>query len=168
MTASKALIHGTQLTYVGFDQEIPTADLLTKLGYGDLVGISSFETELMNWRGSFPETVPDGRHQLRLMNDNILELHIGEATNIQLPRAIFDLIYLDAFDPRTNPTLWSPEFIKRLYNGLIEGGCLATYSSAGHVRRALEGCRFSVVRRPGPPGKREVLAAWKISSTDPK
>jgi len=42
-------------------------------------------------------------------------------------------------------------------------GILVTYSAKGSVRRALLQVGFSVERLPGPPGKREMLRATKIS-----
>ena len=41
------------------------------------------------------------------------------------------------------------------------GGLLTTYSSKGTMRRALIELGFEVEKRQGPPGKREMLIAWK-------
>ena len=72
-------------------------------------------------------------------------------------------IYLDGFSPTRNPEVWTPEFVGRLAKTLAPGGVLATYSAAGHVRRALEAAGLRVERRPGAPGKRECLRAMKVS-----
>ena len=71
-------------------------------------------------------------------------------------------IYLDGFSPTRNPEVWTPEFVGRLAKTLAPGGVLATYSAAGHVRRALEAAGLRVERRPGAPGKRECLRAMKV------
>ena len=161
ITASAARQHRTCLAYTAWDKQIPSAELLSQLGYGGLIGAPTLATTIVEWRKTFINDVPHGTYNLPHEHDSTLQLCIGEATEAILPDRSYDSIYLDAFDPGANPELWIPEFFKQLYKALRDGGCLATYSVAGHVRRALTSSGFSVVRRPGPPGKREVLAAWK-------
>ncbi len=163
MTKSLAIDCHVDLTYTGIDQEIPSADLLDELDYGNLIGIPPVATLFTQWRQTFAGSVPHGAYQIPDNHNPILNLLIGDAIKIISEYShLFDRIYLDAFDPKVNPDLWSPEFIQRLYYCLHDGGGLATYSAAGHVRRAMESCGFTVVRRPGPPGKREFLTAWKL------
>ena len=161
ITASAARRHRTRLTYTAWDKQIPSAELLSQLGYGDLIGASTLATTVEEWRKTFVSDVPYGIYNLPHKHDSILQLCIGEATEAILPERSYDSIYFDAFDPRANPELWVSEFFGQLYKALRDGGCLATYSVAGHVRRALTSIGFSVFRQPGPPGKRQVLAAWK-------
>ncbi len=161
LTASLALRHRVSITYTGLDLQIPSADLLSQLSYTDLIGDPSLAEYLITWRQTFDKEVPYGIYQLPYEYDSILQLHIGEATAANLSFSTYDCIYLDAFDPQVNPKLWTLAFIQQLHDALCDGGCLATYSAAGHVRRALVASGFSVIRRPGPPGKREVLVAWK-------
>ncbi len=73
----------------------------------------------------------------------------------------FDLIYFDAFGPRTQPELWTPEVFTALAEMMPPGGVLTTYSSKGSVRRALQQAGFRVEKHPGPPGKLEVVRAIK-------
>jgi tRNA U34 5-methylaminomethyl-2-thiouridine-forming methyltransferase MnmC len=73
----------------------------------------------------------------------------------------FDLIYFDAFGPRTQPELWSLPIFKAAYTSLKSGGVLTTYCAAGQVRRDMQSAGFTVERLPGPPGKREMLRAVK-------
>lgn len=70
-----------------------------------------------------------------------------------------DLIYFDAFSPETQPELWSQEIFERLLACCAPGAILVTYCAKGEVRRRLERAGFSVVRLPGPLGKREILRA---------
>jgi tRNA U34 5-methylaminomethyl-2-thiouridine-forming methyltransferase MnmC len=49
-----------------------------------------------------------------------------------------------------------------MYDALIVGGVLVTYSAKGSVRRAMQSSGFLVERLPGPPGKREMLRAIKV------
>ena len=71
----------------------------------------------------------------------------------------FDVIYFDAFAPDSQPELWAPERFDEAFRLLREGGILVTYCAKGAVRRAMKGAGFRVERRPGPPGKREMLRA---------
>ncbi|MFT6196280.1 MAG: tRNA U34 5-methylaminomethyl-2-thiouridine-forming methyltransferase MnmC [Nonlabens sp.] len=73
----------------------------------------------------------------------------------------FDLIYFDAFGPRTQPELWTIEIFAAAYASLKTGGILTTYCAAGQVRRNMQTVGFRVERLPGPPGKREMLRASK-------
>lgn len=73
----------------------------------------------------------------------------------------FDLIYFDAFGARVQPELWTPVLFEKLFKSLKPDGILTTYSSKGSVRRALIEVGFKVEKKPGPPGKREMLIAIK-------
>ena len=74
---------------------------------------------------------------------------------------VFNLIYFDAFGPRVQPELWTVEVFRAMYEALLEGGILVTYSAKGSVRRAMQEAGFLVEKLPGPPGKREMLRAVK-------
>jgi tRNA U34 5-methylaminomethyl-2-thiouridine-forming methyltransferase MnmC len=77
------------------------------------------------------------------------------------PSGRFDLVYYDAFDPAKQPELWNDELFSKLYSTMIPGAILVTYSAKGSVRRALESSGFRVERIPGPPGKREMIRAFR-------
>ncbi len=74
---------------------------------------------------------------------------------------IYDLIYFDAFAPRSQPELWQQEFLSIIARATRSQGILVTYCSQGAFRRALEKVGFSVTKLPGPPGKREMVRAVK-------
>lgn len=73
----------------------------------------------------------------------------------------FDLVYFDAFGARVQPELWTEILFEKLYKSMNPGGVLTTYSAKGSVRRALIVVGFQVEKKPGPPGKREMLVARK-------
>jgi tRNA U34 5-methylaminomethyl-2-thiouridine-forming methyltransferase MnmC len=75
--------------------------------------------------------------------------------------SLFDLVYFDAFGPRVQPDLWTPDMFRRMFNALKPRGVLVTYSAKGSVRRAMQSVGFFVERLEGPPGKREMLRATK-------
>ena len=74
-----------------------------------------------------------------------------------------DLIYFDAFGARVQPELWTEEIFSTMYSALKVNGVLVTYAAKGSVRRAMQAVGFLVERLPGPPGKREMLRATKIT-----
>jgi len=73
----------------------------------------------------------------------------------------YDLIYFDAFDPSAQPDLWTADIFKKVYGVSGEECVLVTYCSKGIVRRAMTEAGFSVLKIPGPKGKREIVRAVK-------
>ena len=77
------------------------------------------------------------------------------------PAETFDVIYMDAFSPSSQPELWEPEILAKLAHMLAPGGHLVTYCAKGSVRRGLGSAGLEIERLQGPPGKREMLRARK-------
>ena len=67
-----------------------------------------------------------------------------------------DAWFLDGFSPTKNPELWEPKLLTEVAMHTAPGGTFATYTAAGHVRRALEQAGFSVCRVPGHGRKRHM------------
>ena len=67
-----------------------------------------------------------------------------------------DAWFLDGFSPAKNPEMWSGPVMAAVGEHTAPGGTFATYTAAGHVRRALEQAGFSVQRRPGFGTKRHM------------
>ena len=67
-----------------------------------------------------------------------------------------DAWYLDGFSPAKNPEMWEPGLLAAVGAKTVPGGSFATYTAAGHVRRALEAAGFAVERRPGFGRKRHM------------
>lgn len=74
---------------------------------------------------------------------------------------LFDLIYFDAFGFRVQPELWSTDIFRAMYNALKPNGVLVTYAARGVVKRSMQEVGFRVEKLPGPPGKREMMRAFK-------
>lgn len=81
--------------------------------------------------------------------------------DFDLKKESVDLVYYDAFGPRVQPELWELDCFLKMYSGLKPKGCLVTYCAKGQVRRNMVEAGFQVEKLPGPPGKREMLRAWK-------
>ena len=67
-----------------------------------------------------------------------------------------DAWFLDGFSPARNPELWQPDLMAAVGAHTRPGGTFATYTAAGHVRRALEAAGFDVTRAPGYGRKRHM------------
>jgi tRNA U34 5-methylaminomethyl-2-thiouridine-forming methyltransferase MnmC len=70
-----------------------------------------------------------------------------------------DAWFLDGFAPAKNPELWAPELLAEVARHTAPGGTAATYTAAGHVRRALQAAGFAVTRAPGYGRKRHMTRA---------
>ncbi len=86
-----------------------------------------------------------------------VEIIEGDARNT-LPRwsGRADAWYLDGFAPAKNPELWSAALMAEIARHTAPGGSFATYTAAGHVRRALAAAGFTVTRVPGYGRKRHM------------
>ena len=88
-----------------------------------------------------------------------LKVILGDArTTLPLWPGRADAWYLDGFSPAKNPELWSDELLAEVARHTAAGGSFATYTAAGHVRRALQAAGFAVSRLPGFGRKRHMSA----------
>ena len=78
-----------------------------------------------------------------------------------LPPEGLDLMYFDAFSPERQPDLWTCTIFAKLFQALLPGGLLLTYSSKGSVKAALRNAGFTIERIPGAGGKRHMIRACK-------
>jgi tRNA U34 5-methylaminomethyl-2-thiouridine-forming methyltransferase MnmC len=121
------------------------------MGYGQLLGNQNLY-ELLH------QSSWDERHEIH----PLFMLHKRQSKfELIKDQNQFDLIYFDAFGPRTQPELWTIDIFAAAYASLKTGGVLTTYCAAGQVRRNMQSVGFTVERLPGPPGKREMLRATK-------
>ncbi|MGQ0564014.1 MAG: tRNA (5-methylaminomethyl-2-thiouridine)(34)-methyltransferase MnmD [Gemmobacter sp.] len=114
---------------------------------------------------AFPETAPLSTTLVRQWQDGpVIDLPgitarvvIGDARDT-LPRwpGRADAWYLDGFSPARNPQMWEPDLMAEVAAHTAPGGTFATYTAAGHVRRALQAAGFQVDRRPGFGTKRHM------------
>jgi len=75
----------------------------------------------------------------------------------------YDLIYFDAFGYRVQPELWSLEIFQIMFKALKREGILVTYACRSSIKKAMVEAGFVVEKLAGPPGKREMLRARKLS-----
>lgn len=77
------------------------------------------------------------------------------------PQIAIDAWFLDGFSPSKNPELWEAGLLSRAHDLTRPGGTLATYTSAGWVRRNLQAAGFEIAKQKGFAGKREMVVGWK-------
>ncbi|MCB1339774.1 MAG: tRNA (5-methylaminomethyl-2-thiouridine)(34)-methyltransferase MnmD [Pseudooceanicola sp.] len=70
-----------------------------------------------------------------------------------------DAWFLDGFSPARNPELWEPALLQEVARHTAPGGTAASYTAAGHVRRALADAGFTVERAKGFGRKRHMTRA---------
>jgi tRNA U34 5-methylaminomethyl-2-thiouridine-forming methyltransferase MnmC len=77
-----------------------------------------------------------------------------------------DAWFLDGFSPAKNPELWTPALMVEVASHTSPGGTFATYTAAGHVRRALTEAGFTVTRQPGFGHKRH-MTTGRLAGSPP-
>ena len=129
---------------------LPAADMLrAQAGFAEVAALAD---ELApHWQsGARAFALPDLQ----------FEMIPGDA-RVTLPRwkGRADAWFLDGFSPAKNPELWGADLLTEVARHTAPGGTAATYTAAGHVRRALEAAGFNVTRAPGYGRKRHMTRA---------
>jgi len=109
-------------------------------------------------RTHWPVLTP-GFHRVELDRGQVvLTLLLGDTERVlkQL-QARVDAFYLDGFDPKKNPAMWSPSVSLRLAQLAAPEATLATWCVARAVRDALQAAGFITAKRPGYARKRDML-----------
>lgn len=75
-----------------------------------------------------------------------------------------DAWFLDGFSPAKNPELWEVSLMNTVGIKTKPSGTFATYTAAGHVRRALAKAGFEVQRVPGFGRKRHMTVGRMLNA----
>lgn len=81
--------------------------------------------------------------------------------SLKLEEGAYDIIYYDAFAPKIQPGLWEKSVLNNVIGGMALGGVLTTYCASGQFKRDLKDLNMSFDEVPGPPGKREMVRAYR-------
>lgn len=114
------------------------------------------------------ESIRPGRQTLELADGRVrLTLLVGEASEqlAQLDEQV-DAWFLDGFAPAKNPDMWTDELFGLLARLSAPEATLATFTSAGFVRRGLQATGFVMQRNKGFGFKRQMLSGQLASSAD--
>jgi tRNA U34 5-methylaminomethyl-2-thiouridine-forming methyltransferase MnmC len=151
LSLREAVKHQQQILYTGLEKYPLTEQEASQLNHGQLLSMEEQFTQLHT--AAWEEKI------------QIDPYFILEKRKVSLPAAVhiepIHLVYFDAFAPTEQPELWTAEFFQSLYELILPGGLLVTYSSKSEVRRAMVSAGFRVKKIPGPRGKREMVQAWK-------
>lgn len=140
-----------------------------RLHYTSFEAFPMAPADMIRAQAAFPDLGPlaeelapfwqDGKTAFALP-DLAVTLILGDA-RATLPdwQGAADAWYLDGFSPAKNPELWEPALLAEVARHTAPAGTAATYSAAGHVRRALEAAGFAVDRVPGYGRKRHMTVA---------
>jgi len=123
-----------------------------------------------SFRESLPAEVGPGVYRWRISGKLDVEIHVDDAKRCAAtePAAEYDAIYFDPFAPHSQPELWRPPMLGRMFACLRPGGRLVTYCVSRPVRETLRSVGFAVQRAAGPPGgKRDVLIAERPTMGSP-
>lgn len=130
----------------------------------DLKRIFSFWPSLKSYTEPFLDQYPpplEGFYHLHFPRIKArLMLCLGDAADM-LPEITgqFDAWYLDGFSPAKNPAMWEDKLFPLIAARTRGNGTLATFSSAGAVRRGLEAAGFTVEKVKGFGAKRDMTVA---------
>lgn len=137
----------------------------------DLVKALSLWDELADWRDALLKqyvAVHEGYQRFVFANSRvILTLLVGDVHE-QLPllNAHVDAWFLDGFSPAKNPQMWTDDLFQQLARLSKKDTTLATFTSAGFVRRGLINAGFSIEKDVGFANKREMLFGYYVGNVD--
>lgn len=121
----------------------------------------------------YPALVP-GWHTLyfkgsKLHGSVTLHLFFGDLHD-WLPNinASVDAWFLDGFAPKKNPDMWDHRLFHQMARLTKPGGTVATFTSAGVVKRGLSAAGFRLEKAPGYGKKRQMLTAKQTYETGPR
>ncbi|HDS3648538.1 TPA: bifunctional tRNA (5-methylaminomethyl-2-thiouridine)(34)-methyltransferase MnmD/FAD-dependent 5-carboxymethylaminomethyl-2-thiouridine(34) oxidoreductase MnmC [Enterobacter hormaechei subsp. steigerwaltii] len=121
--------------------------------------------ELTHWaelQAQWPPAI-GGCHRLILDDGRVtLDLWLGDINDLtdKLDDSMnqkVDAWFLDGFAPAKNPDMWSPHLFSAMARLARPGATLATFTSAGFVRRGLQEAGFTMRKTKGFGRKRDML-----------
>lgn len=143
-----------KIDYVGVEAYPVSAEEIKGMNYVSQLNADNFKAVFDLMHGSEWETQINLSENFRLTKKKLFFHEINDTD-------AYDLIYFDAFGFRVQPELWSAEIFKSMHAALKQNGILVTYAARGAIKRNLMEAGFRVEKLPGPPGKREMMRAFK-------
>ncbi len=98
-------------------------------------------------------SLQEGRVTLTLVFDHV----VSALEKLGVEQFQMDAWFLDGFDPAKNPDMWAPEVFRAMAGLSYPGTTVATFTSAGFVRRSLMEAGFQMERAKGFGRKRHML-----------
>ena len=158
LNAFLSLIHAINnnltITYTTIEKYPVDINLIEKLNYPELLNADK-NLFLSLHKSDWNKTIKINK------NFNIHKVKTDLENHTYNPDIKADIVYFDAFSPKTQKELWTIDIFKRIHEIMNKNAVFCTYSSAGIVKRNLRSAGFKVKRIPGPKGKFHILNAFK-------
>lgn len=104
----------------------------------------------------------EGKYESKDLN---ITIYLGDArTFVRDTKVKFDIVYQDAFSPKSNPLLWTSEYFKDIYSRMKEDAILTTYSISLPTRIALSENGLNVYLQKGEGFRASTLASKSVLS----
>lgn len=155
LTLEAALKRNQKVHYVGLEAYPVSAREIEELNYVEL-----FKNEELKALYLLMHTSP-WNEEVEILPGFTLEKRHQKMKTFETQSEQFDLIYFDAFGPRTQPEMWELPVLQEMNRIASQNGFFVTYCAKGQVKRDLKSVGFDVEVLPGPPGKREMTRATK-------
>lgn len=156
LTYKYAIEHGISINYTAVEAFPLESTIWKLLNYSTIINANESLTPI------FKQIHQSKWNNEIQLNDTFTFNKIDQRIqDITLKENYYNLVYHDAFNPDLEPELWKEELFNKVYKAMISNSVLTTYSTKGIIKRALKSCGFMIEKKPGPPGKREILNAVK-------
>ena len=145
---------GQEIQYTGVEAYPVAAEEVSQLNY-------ITELNAQNEGMAFDAMHTSDWEKALVLNDKFTLTKRKQFFNEITDAEAFDLIYFDAFGFHVQPELWNVDIFLRMYNALRPNGILVTYACRTSIKKAMTEAGFTIEKIAGPPGKREMLRAYK-------
>jgi tRNA U34 5-methylaminomethyl-2-thiouridine-forming methyltransferase MnmC len=153
LTATFAEEKKQKFSYTSIEAFPLSAEIWSKLNYTNSEEDRILFNKLHSSAWESENTITDF-FEVRKLNMTLQEIAFKEN---------FDVVYFDAFAPSKQPEIWKISVLQKVYEALKVNGVFVTYCAKGQLKRDLKTLGFLVETLAGPPGKKEMVRALKIS-----
>lgn len=133
------------------------SNVAQKINYGEYLN----HPEAANEVTEIFDNLSKGMNRFELSGEVSLHLYYGMFEDYDPRKVNANFIFHDAFSPDVNPSLWTGEAFRKIYNLSADDVILSTYSAASKAQGALAWAGWKVAKTQGALGKREMLLAAK-------
>jgi tRNA U34 5-methylaminomethyl-2-thiouridine-forming methyltransferase MnmC len=153
LAGQAALENKLPLHYHSLEAYPLSKDIWEKLNYPHEIGLKNGLWNKIH-ESAWEEEVKISAHFTLQKEQKTLE-------EANLGTSIYDLVFYDAFAPSKQPELWTLEPLEKVVQAMKPGAILVTYCAQGQFKRNLKALSMEVETLKGPPGKKEMVRAFK-------
>lgn len=145
---------GNQLSYSTLEAYPLNSEIWRKLNYVESLGMDGIFETLHTTSWNEDHILSQGFTFRK--SDRKIQQHNFESSS-------FDVVFFDAFAPSKQPDMWTMEILKKVCDAIAPQGIFVTYCAKGQLKRDLRSLGMEVETLPGPPGKKEMVRAFRRS-----